>query len=165
MGLFDPTPNEMSLIQNWFSGASNFLGNEMYFYPVLNYPYENPQGDPIPQWGSPILVNGILDPRPSRRTLNGLGWYSEDPDLTPILAYLPANDRNGNPLQVTQDARIGLPHELDGFNEVKQFEIKKFLSTSIPIFYWICYVVPTRISTSYVNTNPSSNFNYLNFNG
>lgn len=165
MGLFDPTPTETLLIAGFFEGASAFLGNTVQIFPVINYPQENGQGDPIPEWGSPITVNGLFDSRPTRRTLSGLGWYSEDPDLTPLLLYLPQYDSNGNNIVLTQDVRIGVPNAIDGFSENKLFEIHKFLTTSIPGFYWISWLTPVRTTTTFVNTSSAASFNYLNFSG
>lgn len=165
MGQFDPTASETKLIAGFFSEGSKFLGNQVMIYPVTNYPQENGQGDPIPQWGSPITVNGMFDVRPNRRTLDGYGWYAEDPDLTPILLYLPQYDMKGNTIVLTQDVRIEVDNSIDGQTQEKLFEIHKFLATSIPGFYWVTWLTPARNSTPQVTTDPKQNFNFLNFSG
>lgn len=153
------------MIAGFFSEASNFLGTPITILQTTNFPTENTQGDPTPQWGTPLSVNGMFDIRPNRRTLDGLGWYAEDPDLLPLLLYLPQYDLNGNNITIIQDTRVQVENEIDSSITTKYFEIHKFTTTSIPGFYWICWITPARNATPLVSTDPTLNYNYLNFNG
>lgn len=165
MGVFDPNPSEMVMLAGFFSEASKFLGTPITILPTVNFPTEDLQGDPVAQWGTPIPVNGMFDVRPNRRTLDGFGWFAEDPDILPILLYLPQYDLLGNNITLIQDSRIQVENDIDSAITTKEFEIHKYTTTGIPGFYWVCWITPSRSVTPYVNPNTSSNFNYLNFNG
>lgn len=164
MGQFDPNPSEKFLIANWFSESAMFLGNSVRIYvPVSNT--ENLQGDPIVVTGGYYQANGIFDVRPNRRTMNGYGWYNEDPDAHPILMYLPEYDVLGNSITILQDTQVEINEDIAGTG-TKMFHVHKYLTTSIPGFYWIAWLTPARaIAQPYQSSDPGQNFNYIEFSG
>lgn len=165
MGLFDPHSQETYNLANWFSEAALFLGNRVNIYvPVTNE--ENAQGDPMPVFASYYQANGIFDVRPNRRTLDAYGWYAEDPDAQPILMYLPEYDTKGNPISIIQRTRIELETDIAPGNATKYFDVYKYLTTSIPGFWWVCWIVPSRdIIPPYRSSDSRQDFNYIRFSG
>lgn len=163
MGQFDPVGKEKFLIANWFSEAAMFMGNSVKIYiPISNR--ENLQGDPIVEVTSYFEANGIFDVRPNRRTMNGYGWYAEDPDAQPILMYLPEYDVAGNPINLLQDSQVEINEDIG--TGTKFFHIHKYLATSIPGFYWIAWLTPARfIVAPNQSAGSSQDFDRILFDG
>jgi hypothetical protein len=113
---------------------------------------------------------------PEIRVLKGLGWYSEDSESLPILAYVPRQSEDNS---TTYDVREGALIEI-GYSTTliapttTKFEISRVKSNGVTNLFYICQLVPYREDTPEEDPTPNEdgpttgdggNFDFLDLGG
>ena len=150
MGILTPNISEIKLHRSFFEEKTRLLGipGKIYIpknYESLGYRFDQ---DKL-QLNPPINLHFIFDSMPSIKTLKNLGWYSEDIQDLPCIAYLPwiyLDKENGK--QVEKDLDVKLYSILSMQDPLSSRE-KKFIIQNVNgnLYYcinWIVKCVPFR---------------------
>lgn len=141
MGKFDMSPNEMFLFDSFFEEGAYFLGRSAKLYQV-DLASHQPLGDTCYTYLSPVDINMYFAENPNVKTLESIGWFSEDDEELPHIGYLPKHDVNGVNIKVTVGARIELPYTLLA-GGTQLFEVTAVKIQTTPMWYTV-KLVPVR---------------------
>jgi len=142
MGVFDPSPKELSLISDFHLEAGKLLGTEVKIKFIDDRELDL-YNDPNYDFESDMSLYIILDQRPRIRILEKLGWYDEDQDDLPMLAYFAKENLEGVDIKPVRGVQLLFEYSLEGEDQ-RLFEITKSHAQMPGPLYWVCALVPVR---------------------
>lgn len=162
MGKFDPAEKEINLQSHYFIEAAELLGTKIKIALMVDFEkdlYKDPTFDRT--GGEDLDI--ILNERPNRKYLESLGWFNEDSEVVPIIAYIGKKDNNGDLIKVTIGSLIRLPYELGEDEDYKFYLITDMVSESIGTVWWTCKLTPykSEFSQTHTEDQDSENFKHI----
>lgn len=156
MGLLTPSAKEILLLQRQFEEKCRMIGVEGYYYEIkdLNLSITS-KWDNI-HFFDPVKINFLFEDMPNPKTLRNLGWWDDNDDTTPPIAYLPwhvNNTKEGSTyeLKPAVGSKIELPDPIgDGS---RFYEIVEVNANTIYLIYSIVKLTPLRKSLAIETTN------------
>lgn len=156
VGSLFPNIGELDMYRNNFVEASNMLGRQGKFYPVVKEEVINT--DVYYNLGTPTDITYMLVERPKVSLLNKFGWNPERRDNLPILCYLSFLDMHGKPINPTEGCviEIGVRAQAHGdlaYN-VRKFKVVDAI-TDFEMNMFLCNLAPYREQTKPARVIPS----------
>jgi len=163
MGNLDPSDRELSLLSKMQYEAAKQKGNKVTVSFVDNVTLNN-QHDADIDFSVPEEIDIILDERPRKEVLRTYGWYSEDEDYVPLLAYISKEDWDGNYINLLRGMKVELPYEINSVEGTKIYKISQVRAVPPKSLFWVCRLTPYRDDFDNEvdeNTNQDSNYEQL----
>lgn len=152
MGLL--TNEDSMLFREFFKEMAMLRGISVdYIYPVDED--VSIHGQIFPEFSSIFNVNIIFDSVPKIKTLKNYGWFSEDKDDKPYIAYFPYDTPH-----IQTKARIKL-YPIGSEKDGKWFEITDIHESFEYPDAYICKLAPVYISKTSKLEYEQTNANYL----
>lgn len=159
-GKLSPSQGEKDLLVRWHNESAGLRGVFCTYYPVAES-VANLYSDRQIVYEDPVELYIHLDQYPSIKFLRNLGWYVEDKDNLPILAYLPHSTygqdywtphHEAQPpvpdmeyLPVKRGAKLVLHSNVaDSLNE-REFIVTDTRTGELPHVATICKLAPVRM--------------------
>lgn len=121
LGKLMPTVKELEYIRKQFVEAASLQGRIARFFPINHSKWKNTDPDII--YSDPVNVAYTLDMNPEISTISKYGWFVEDRNNLPILAYLTFYDLEGNSVNIEEQCLIEITSQRNtlGISEDKKF--------------------------------------------
>lgn len=145
LGILFPEENELDVYRSNFTEASERLGRNGLYYPVISEEVVNT--DVYYTYGTPTNISYFLIDNPKVSLLNKFGWNPESADKKPILCYLSFLDSDYKEIEPSEGCIIELttrknPH--GGFNtNTKKFQVVDS-TTDYEMNMFVCNLAPYR---------------------
>lgn len=152
------------LYRSWFKEMSFLLGFEVQYQYVINYNTSDfAETEKYAEYSDPIKTNIIFEENPKVKTLKTLGWYSENKEDSPIIAYLAFDVPN-----LTVESKLTIPPFQEIRTSDKVFVVKDITTNLQFPDCWVVKLAPeysTSKTTQQVITqeeeNQDSGFTFL----
>lgn len=157
-GKLAPSFREIEMYRKNFVEGANLQGRIGNLYQVESS--EQINTDEYYIWKSPVEVSYYLVDNPRKSILMRYGWYTEDKDNQPIIAYLTFKDSNNKNINPSEGAILEISAMYDPHNEnsyqTKKFDIVK-VATDMDLAMFICNLAPHREKLKPVQPVPTPN--------
>lgn len=157
-GKLYPSFREIEFYRKNFVEGANLQGRSGFLYQVDSVRIINT--DEYYEWKSPIKVSYYLIENPKKSVLLKYGWYTEDKENQPIIAYLTFKDEDNKPINPSEGSILEISARLDPHNEnsyqTQKFDIVKVV-TDYDLALFICNLTPHREKHIPINPVPTSN--------
>lgn len=163
MGSLDPSDEELSLLSKMQYEAAKQKGNKVSVKFVDNVELNN-QHDADIDYDTLEELDIILQERPRKKVLRAYGWYNEDEEYVPILAYISKENWDGENLDLLRGMQIELPYNINNDNNSKIYSIAQVRAVPPKSLFWVCKLVPYREdfdNNVEDNENQDDGYNYL----
>ena len=163
MGLFTRSRQEDMLAVDFFQEMANLWGVNAKLFQIDSInPYllehQIVYKDPVE-----LLV--VLDEHPKIKTLEALGWFSEDDEILPLIAYLPVLCPLPGGERAELDVREHVKLEVGYRMKEKRgalFLISKINASSLANHFWTCKLTPYREAfVPPIPPPPASGFKFI----
>ena len=138
-----PNIDELSYLREQFVEATTLHGRLADFYQIDHIKWKNTDSDII--YKEPVRVSYTLDTNPSIKLISRYGWFTNEQDPLPILAYITFTDINNNPIQIEEKCIINIVSMVDigGTTKINKF-IVQAVSTDLELNQAVLNLVPYR---------------------
>lgn len=143
MGNLDPSEKEMELLSKMQLEAAKMKGTEVEINLVDDFDLDI-NHDPEYKFLEGDSLDIILEERPSERFLKSLGWYSEEEDDLPLIAYISRDDWSGEKIKLLEGVKIILPFQISSEHGTRDYEIIKVKALPPNGIAYVANLVPIR---------------------
>lgn len=156
LGTLFPSTSELDIYRSNFAEASERLGRNGLYYPVVDEDVVNT--DVYYKYGTPTNISYFLIENPRKSLLNRFGWNVEYGDSKPIICYLTFLDSEYKEIEPSEGCVIELstrknPH--GGFNlDTRKFQVVEAM-TDFEMNMFVCRLAPYREQHKPINPIPS----------
>lgn len=126
LGKLMPSVKELEYMRKQFVEAASLQGRIARFFQINHSKWKNTDPDII--YSDPVDVAYTLDANPEISTISRYGWFVEDRNNLPILAYLTFYDLEGNPVKIEEQCLMEITSQRDTLGT---FDVKKFIVNSV----------------------------------
>lgn len=138
-----PSIDELSFLREQFVEATTLHGRIADFYQIDHIKWKNTDSDVI--YLEPVKVSFTLDANPSIKTISRYGWFKEDQEALPILAYITFTDVDNKPIQIEEQCLIDIISMIDiaGNTKVNKFKVQQ-VATDLELNQAVLNLIPYR---------------------
>lgn len=138
-----PNIDELSYLREQFVEATTLHGRLADFYQIDHIKWKNTDNDII--YMDPVKVSYTLDINPSIKLIDKYGWFTNEQEPLPILAYITFTDINNKPIKIEERCLIDIVSmiSIDGTTKVNKF-IVNAVSTDLELNQAVLNLTPYR---------------------
>lgn len=126
LGKLMPSVKELEYARKRFVEAASLQGRIADFYQIDHSKWNITDPDII--YKDPVQVAYTLEPDPDISTVSKYGWFVEDKNNLPFIAYLTYKDLENNDIQIEEQCLIDIVAQKDTMG---RSEAKRFLVNSV----------------------------------
>lgn len=138
-----PSIEELNYLREQFVEATSLHGRLADFYQIDHIKWKNTDSDII--YKEPVKVSYTLDANPSIKLISRYGWFTNEQDPLPILAYITYTDTENKPIQIEERCVIDIISFIDiaGHTKVNKFLVNK-VATDLELNQAVLNLVPYK---------------------
>jgi len=138
-----PDVSELDYLREQFVEATSLHGRIADFYQLDHVKWKI--SDPEVLYKDPVKVSYTLDANPSIKTVSRYGWFSEDQESLPVLAYITYFDTENRPIQIEERCILDILSFVDvfGTKKVNKFVVQA-VATDLELNQAVLNLVPYR---------------------
>lgn len=138
-----PSIDELDYLREQFVEATTLHGRLADFYQIDHIKWKNTDNDII--YKDPVKVSYTLDANPSTKLISRYGWFTNNQEALPVIAYITFTDINNNPIQIEEYCIIDIVSFIDvaGHTTVNKFLVNA-VATDLELNQAVLNLVPYK---------------------
>ena len=138
-----PNIDELEYLRDQFVEATTLHGRLADFYQIDHIKWKNTDSDII--YKDPVKVSYTLEANPSHKLISRYGWFVNEQEPLPVIAYITFHDINNKPIQIEEHCLIDIISfiSIDGNTQTNKF-IVNAVSTDLELNQAVLNLVPYK---------------------